>query len=572
MTETGVEEQVPVTEETASTQPQTEKENKSSKVTPMTSGELKELKSILTEVRSTFKNMEAMTKSCFSSAGVDFAVMDVIQLLITNNKDAKDGTMRFPIEDAPDGKTAAIYITDDDVRQVLGDAYVENDNEKNVKLFDDIYQVAAQYISIRDALIDIQNEYREEIQKQYNYMTSPEFAKEMDDRLKAMEKKYEEETDESTKAELGKAIASIKSMNSMDYIFKRLSGEDAKKEVESITKNFFETRGSQYVMERYEKKAQKIGLGGNLYLNCMGIETKFLEEEYHPFNNLFLFSMLRLIAFIDVYNKDEVMYAKNTMRMMLRLMNHAFPTPEAEKAFLDVIRSYLAHFMPLRDQFVKENSSYHKYIESINTPESACLPYDRTHSEIYDSNWITNVLDEENNLHVITELKSSDGIKLFANGYPIIKPSEVPENVRTRLAVLSDNNECVSIPVDVTVVVSAINYAKHNSTDTVRVPNKPSPNATLVGVINTRGLNTSRENFSWNNSTRDNVNVYVENDYVWIDDYLVINAQPKKLRGVSQHNHTEVWLADNTSIIWTNIAMSAIDALIAPATDNKEEN
>ena len=586
MTETGVNEQVldnePVTE-----QP-TAEEIDSSKPLRMTSNELKELQSLVKEVTNTFKNMEAMTKACFDSAGVNFETINIIESFIKHPREIDDSqesntrrVTKFPLEDhairgftcdPPVSSDAYIkseaYVYDEDIQQVLGDVYVEGDDEKNLKTFNDIFQVAAQYITIRDELIGIQNEYREEIQKQYNYMTSPEFAKEMEARLKEMEKRYEEETDEHAKAELGKAITAIKSMNSMDYIFKRLNGPDSKKEVDSISKSFFETYGSKYIMERYEKKAAKIGLGGNIYLNCFGIETKFLDEKYHPFNNLFLFSMIRLIAYVDVNNKDDVMYAKNTMRMMLRLMNHAFPSQEAENAFINVIKSYLEHFMPKRDLFAKENTSYIKYLESINTPDTACMPYERMDSEANDSYWITSVIDDTGNTVVITELKSSDGIKLFANAQPIIRPSEVPEDCRSRLAVLSDGSKCVTIPIDTAKVVDSIKKARKGDLNGVpEIPARPE-DAVCVGSINTKGLWTTTDDFSWHDSVRDNVKVYVqfEHGYVWIDDYFVVNINTVDAK---TNMHTDVWLATNKSIIRTNISASAIITLITSETTDE---
>ena len=173
--ETKVEEQVTATE--TATEPQAT-EATPSKPTHMTSSELKELQSLVKEVTNTFKNMEAMTKSCFDSAGVSFESISILESLIKHpreNNSSSDDTQethtrrvtKFPLEDhairANDteyGKTPESYVYDEDIQQVLGDAYVEGDDDKNMKTFNNVFQVAAQYISIRDALIGIQNEYR----------------------------------------------------------------------------------------------------------------------------------------------------------------------------------------------------------------------------------------------------------------------------------------------------------------------------------------------------------------------------------------------------------------------------
>ena len=577
--ETKIEEQI-ATAETA-TEPQAT-EVTPSKPTPMTSSELKELQSLVKEVTSTFKNMEAMTKSCFDSAGVSFESISILESLIKhpreNNSGSEDtqGThtrrvTKFPLEDhavrANDteyGKTPESYVYDEDIQQVLGDAYVEGDDDKNMKTFNNVFQVAAQYISIRDALIGIQNEYREEVQKQYNYMTSPEFAKEQEERLKAMEQRYEEETDEETKKALGHAIAAIKSMNSMDYIFKRLEGETAKKEVDAIASNFFEARGSKYVLSKFAAKAKKLGIAGDMYLNCLNIETRFLDEMYHPFNNLFLFSMVRLIAYIDTYNKDDAMFAKNTMRMLLRLMNHSFPTPEAEKAFINVIKTYLDHFMPMRDKFAVENDSYIKYVESIHMPEPACLDIDIEHTEADDSKWIINVADDDGGLYVISELQSDEGFKLFANGRAIIKPSEVPEEYRDKLAVLGDDGNCASLNVATSVVADAVGVAKATGLSN-HIPVRPA-NIAPSGRINTKGLKTSRAGFSWISSVYGVVNVYVDGDRIWIDDYIVVNAT------TTNAPFTEVWLADEAGIIRTNISMAMVTSAIKPKPEEGDRD
>ncbi len=512
---------------------------------PASPENIKELGALVKEVSEAFQSMESITKNYFDAEGVDFGSISVIERLI---KSPSNGDFSFPIKPDKDEELPAISISDVDIRQVLGDAYGD-DKDANLALFDSIYATAARYIRIRDQFVYIQSEYREAMQKQYDYYTSPEYEKKMNERLKAMEDEYATTTDEAVKDALGKAIAAVKSLNSMDYIFKRLTGDGSDKEVKTIASNFFEYHGSTYVVNKYNKKATKIGIGGDLYLRCLNIETRFLDETYHPFNNLFLFSMIRLIAYIDVYNKDDVMFAKNTMRMLLRLINHAFPTTESENAFLNVIKTYLDHFMPMRDKFIAENTSYIKYVESINTPTSVCAEYTGVHEESDDSKWITNVVDDDGHTHVISEIVTKGGMKLFADGRAIIRPNELPEEKRDKLAVLGPNNEAVTININTACVLEAIKDIKNNGSAGACIPERPTTPKTCVVI---KGLWTSREGFRCASAYRDIVNVYIDGDHVWIDNYFVVNG-PVSKDSIFQ----DVWLADAAGIIRTNISMLA---------------
>lgn len=578
--ETPVEE--PVKEEAVEDTKVDETEDIASIPSPMNSRELKELQQMVKSAVDSFKAMEEMTKTSLEMRDVNFKAIEIIEALLQTNKEDAEGRMKFEYDYVADDDNLLhyeLYVSMMDIEQAIG--WIGGDDEeadkKEKELFQEVFAIACQYISVRNALVEIQEDYRKHIKEQYDYYTSPAYAKVMEDRLNAMKEQYAKEEDPDVKAKLEKAIAAIEAMNTMEYIFKRLdeiSGESA-----TIADIFFDSRRSQYVIDRWMKKAKGLGINPNLFYEFMGIETKFLPETYHPFNNLFLFAMMRNIAHIDLNKKDDVMYARNTLRMMARLMNHAFPTQEVENSFLNVIMKYLDNFMPYRDKFVTDNQSYTAYLDKIRNEktedseetddgpaikDSMDIPVTTT-MDFDKSIWRGNVSIGER-LYVISERITTEGFKLYANGRPIIKPSEVPEEDREYMCLLPAEYDDVSAAYIITCIPNKVvgeMLAERRYVDASGMPDIPffhsmhtGDDTELIGNLPLELLNeTSRG--SWESYTADGVvPVFFENGYYFIGHYVVINYNP------NMENHSHIWLADKNGIIRTKVTMETFKSLV----------
>ena len=566
---------------------------------PMNSNDLKELQEMVKTATESFNTMDAVTRSTLETLDADMKSIEIIEALLKTNTTEAEGRDLYTY-DHKFGESDIhyeVYVSIYDIEQTIHLVGGESD-EDTKKRFQEVFEVACQYLTIRDSMIGIQEEYRSQMKEQYNYYTSPEYAKLMDEKLKSMKERYESEEDPVVKEKLGKAIGAIESMNTMDYIFKRLT-ENAD-EYKTIAEIFFDGERSKYMMKRWNAKAFKLGVNPGIFHEFLSIETRFLPEKYHPFNNLFLFAMMRNIAHIDVNNKDDVMYAKNTLRMLTRLMNHAFPTQEVENSFIKVIESYLERFMSLRDDFATNNLSYAAYIASLKdeklkqekgdaeTQEDLHL---NEHYEFDDSIWLATCVTEDA-MYVISELKSEDGgIKLFANGRSIIKPSEVEPEHRTTLALLPAEYEDESIShiltsMPVADVVTAIDASK-NAFGVRVVPHinsyMPYTNPVdgsdehvgydhILGHISPDELIncSTRNDIDWAAQVDGSGEVPILNrmgyDKYFLGHYVIINYIPGS---DYTENQPYVWLADDKGIIRTNVPMKKLMNAISSGNTNE---
>ena len=116
-----------------------------------------------------------------------------------------------------------------------------------------------------------------------------------------------------------------------------------KKEIDSIKVAYFDKSKGSYIIDKYKAKIKHFGFEEKLFHYFFNIEENFLEEEYHVYNNLFLFIYMRMVAYSDPYDKTEKMYIQSLTSNLANLIYHRFDSTENEKNFLEIIKRVLNH-------------------------------------------------------------------------------------------------------------------------------------------------------------------------------------------------------------------------------------
>ena len=196
---------------------------------------------------------------------------------------------------------------------------------------------------------DILNEY-------FEYLSSPEVVEARKNRLNKMKELAEMETDEVKKANMKRMISSMEQADNMEFIFTRFYN-DAVKESDSVLVAFFDDRRGSYVIDRYKKKVSKFGFDPKLYKYFFNIEENFLDEKYHPFNNLFLFYYMRFIAYADPYDKTDKLFVQSVTSALANMIYHRFNSKTEEQKFIHVIEKFEDYFMDKYDYFMENNTS-----------------------------------------------------------------------------------------------------------------------------------------------------------------------------------------------------------------------
>lgn len=207
-------------------------------------------------------------------------------------------------------------------------------------------------------MITAKNEIDKELQNamsDYNtYLSSDEMKKREEEHLKELQEKAELEEDPIKKAAYKKKLDIIESSRTFDFIYERMESLQSK-EIDNIITTFFDKRRSNYIIDRYSKRIKKLGLNSEIYKNLLDIESLFLGEEYYPFNNLFLFIMLRFIAYADVYSDKDSLYCQSILVNVSKLKYHKFESDSDKQLMIALIRKVDDYFMDYKDIFIEKN-------------------------------------------------------------------------------------------------------------------------------------------------------------------------------------------------------------------------
>lgn len=202
---------------------------------------------------------------------------------------------------------------------------------------------------LRNDSSDILNEY-------FTYLSSKEAQQQRMKRLKRMKEAAEKESNEVEKKKIMKMISAMEASYDLSFLFTRFE-KLGKKEISSIKEAYFDKNKGSYIIDKYKTKIKNFGFEPKLYHYFFNIEENFLEEEYHIYNNLFLFIYMRMVAYNDPYDKTEKMYIQSLTSNLANLIYHRFDSTENEKNFLEIIKKVLNHFEEYRDYFKEYNTT-----------------------------------------------------------------------------------------------------------------------------------------------------------------------------------------------------------------------
>lgn len=279
----------------------------------------------------------------------------------------------------PDVLEDMVLLTNDDIE--TGDidkllTYLEDhfaDNHKFEEKF-----IKATEEEIRDSLRDIRKTFRmvHSIEKEYhdiikeskdileeyfNYINSNRVDESIKKRLDVMKSINDiDDVSESDKKQNEKLIKTLEKTLDLSFITDGLN-------IDRVVEVFFKDNLSSYVVTKFKNKIKKYGYNTDIYLRFFDIEENFLDEKYHPFNNLFLFIYMRYVGYSDPYNKDDGLYVRSITGNIANLIYHRFDTTDSEKEFIKFIELVLDKFIEAgyTDIFIMDNTSYKNNADNV---------------------------------------------------------------------------------------------------------------------------------------------------------------------------------------------------------------
>ena len=298
-------------------------------------------------------------------------------------------------------------------------------DEYRAAIFDDLFESASEEKEQIENLESIEKDFNEKKDAQIKYLNSPEYKEKKEKSYRELEKRYNEETDPVAKAALKKSYDFLTSLRTFDYLFTRVANEP--NEVKNIIDTFFDGTRGRYVMKKYFtkfeqlKKVKKLSIDPRSIFYFMHLECKLLPEKYHIMDGFFIFNVIKYIAYIDVYSDHDIMFVQNILLNLKKLFYHEFIDIEDEQKFVKIITDFEDKFDAYSEKFAAENESYREYEESLKkeeeTSEDASAEAETPTYTIASPSGVTYEISK-----IVDE---KGGFKLFVNGYPVIRPSEL---------------------------------------------------------------------------------------------------------------------------------------------------
>jgi hypothetical protein len=238
----------------------------------------------------------------------------------------------------------------------LDSGVVIEENDDNKKDLVDALVGMVELIESENEIKDLQANLNEEYDKYLDYLASPEYSALQDKKIEELSARLEEleKSEKNQYVNIKKLKADIRLLKGRyDFSFM-----DNRVTIENEMENFFNNYRSNYVIEKFTSKCKQSKVNPDVYRYFFNIEEKFLDEHYHPFNNLFLFYCMRWIGNADATKqRDEI---KLVFNILTKIVYNKFPSEEARQSALNAIMAHHDAYIEAgyTEKFIENNTSY----------------------------------------------------------------------------------------------------------------------------------------------------------------------------------------------------------------------
>lgn len=255
----------------------------------------------------------------------------------------------------------------------------EADDEWKNKPFDEYCRFVLS--SVKDSLMEIRKmekerdsltQKMESMEEDYfGYVNTPEYKEKNRQRRQEMREQAENEEDAGKKASIIRDLDYMENAETLQFIMERVE-QNGQKEVDNIASTFFDHTRSTHIMKKFAVRMPRFGYNKDIYKFFFNLEENFLPEEYHVFNNLFLFHVMRLISYMDANIKRDHLYVSSILVKIYNLIYHKFATQEQENEFVDMIKKFDDLFRDKWfEKFQNDNVTQPKHPDRIAMEEKA---------------------------------------------------------------------------------------------------------------------------------------------------------------------------------------------------------
>ena len=255
-------------------------------------------------------------------------------------------------------------MTDEEIQKIYDEYFVGSEESKLLQVEDIRKDLKAckglsnSAYEMKKSFKEVQELYNESVDEDWKRRNSKEYRDATLKRIsdwKAEIEKMDPVKDARVIRDMRQKIEFMESTITLDFITERI--KHVEREKTTIMRQFFSEREGSYSLDRCKSKSPKFGFDKDWYKFFFNLEENFLPEEYHVFNNLFLFNVMRFIGYQDPYNQKDRGMVQAIISSLTGLVYHKFADAEMENVIISLIKDYDSYFEDQREKFMNDNTT-----------------------------------------------------------------------------------------------------------------------------------------------------------------------------------------------------------------------
>lgn len=206
-------------------------------------------------------------------------------------------------------------------------------------------------------LEDVTESINEVKQNYIDFVHSDKFADIQKQRIEKLKESVDLTIDEKERKELKEKLEYIENLQYHKFLLQRLE-ELGEKEVIRLKDHFFSNGLGDFTLKKFTAACKRFKLASNIHMHFINLEEQFLPEEYHPFNNMFLFVLMNYVSYADDRNPKDCAYVDKIFNSLILLIQHKFYGNEEEQRFIDLIKTVDSYFLEYTEVYKEKNITW----------------------------------------------------------------------------------------------------------------------------------------------------------------------------------------------------------------------
>ena len=306
-----------------------------------------------------------------------------------------------------------------DIIEIINNCIVDKDSYNSFKndgfteesinrFFEDFKKEHNDLKELQDSIKEIEESINKTNEEYFDYINSDEYRQKKKEQIDGLKEKVENLSgiEKMRCEELIKITEHCVNGDSILYRIVNSDGSINKGEVNSITRAFFDVNASKTIMNKFNNKCIKLGIDTTAYRSLFNVEeivSNTTGEDLYCYNNIILFTWMRMVAYSDPENKNDNFLISECMKLLLKVVHNKYPSAEDQQHTADIVKKFCSIFdsCGYRDKFIQHNKLSPNHEERKKLDKERKENYRIEYNECVE-NW-NNKCDEDSKMESMNE-------------------------------------------------------------------------------------------------------------------------------------------------------------------------